>query len=416
MENQNKAWLVTLCSLGLNLCMGMIYAWSVFGATLVKPITEGGLGLTKTEAALPFSIGVLCMAFCTIPGGRAYDRWGPRVCCSIGGVLFGAALILSSFASSPIALAITFGVLIGIGIGFVYGAGTPASVKWFPPQKRGKITGIVVAGVGLAALYAAPLTQYFINNYGVQKTFLIEGLLFLVIVLVLAQFMSNPPPGYTPAGTPAPASGGSAVSSKRDYSPTQMLATPQFWLMWLMYGFAGLAGLMIIGQMAIIAKVQVDISYGFVFVALMAVFNAGGRIIGGFFSDKLGRTRTLLFMFALQAVNMLLFSYYTTVNLLTIGIIVAGIAYGSLFALFPPITYDYFGMKNAGFNYGCLFSAWGLAGVAGPIMGGRIVDLTKSFNIAYMVCAGLLVMCIIFVLLLREPKTHASQVNESIKA
>jgi len=407
MENQNRGWLVTLCSVGINLCMGMLYAWSVFSATLVKPVEQGGLGLTKTEAALPFSVAICCMAFFTIPGGRAYDRWGPRICCTIGGILFGCGLILSSFVSSPLALAITFGAFIGIGIGFAYGAVTPASVKWFPPQKRGLITGIVVAGVGLAAVYAAPLTQYFISHYGVRKAFWIEGLSLLAIILFLAQFVSNPPANYTPAEAPAPASGGPVTSSRREYSPAEMMATPQFWLMWLMYGFGGLAGLMVIGQMAIIARVQVGIEYGFIFVSLMAIFNASGRVIGGFLSDKLGRTKTLILMFAIQAVNMLFFSSYTTASLLTIGIIAGGIAYGSLFALFPPITYDYFGMKNAGFNYGCLFTAWGLAGVAGPVMAGRIVDITKSFNLAYMICAGVLVLAIIFGLLLRAPKSEA---------
>jgi len=193
-----------------------------------------------------------------------------------------------------------------------------------------------------------------------------------------------------------------------------MIATPQFWLMWFMYGFGSVAGLMIIGHMAIIAKMQAGIAWGFVFVSILAIFNAGGRIIGGFLSDKIGRTQTLLLMFAVQAVNMLCFSSYKTVGMLIVGIAFAGIAYGSLLAIFPPITFDFFGLKNGGVNYGCLFTSWGIAGVVGPIMAGRIVDLTKSYNQAYLAAAGMLVVSIILVLLLKPPK--AMEVSESVKA
>ncbi|MBI5592795.1 MAG: OFA family MFS transporter [Deltaproteobacteria bacterium] len=400
MENQNRGWIVTWCAVGINLMCGMLYSWSVFAAALVKD-----LGFTKTEASIPFTIALGMLAIMVIPGGKMQDRYGPRVCTSIGGVLAGGGLIIAGFTDSLIMFALAFGVITGSGIGLGYGATTPAAVKWFPPQKRGLISGLVVGGVGLASVYVAPMTQYFINNYGVKKAFWIEGLIFLTIIMILAQFLSSPPAGYKPQGMPAPAPGSSS-KPKREYSPGEMIATYQFWLIWVMYACGSLAGLMIIGHMAIIAKVQANIGWAFVFVAILAIFNAGGRIMGGFLSDKLGRTRALIAVFALQGINMMMFSSYTDSMLLTVGIALTGIGYGSLLSIFPALTFDYYGMKNGGVNYGVVFTSWGVAGVIGPVMAGRIVDLTKSYHAAYMVAAGLCAISIVLVLLMKPLKAE----------
>ena len=257
-----------------------------------------------------------------------------------------------------------------------------------------------MSGAGLASVYIAPLTQYLINNYGIRNAFIIEGILFASAVLILAQFLAVPPAGYIPPGMPEQ-SPNSLVISKREYSPREMLATTQFWVIWLMYGFGAVAGLMIIGHLAIIAQVQAGIEWAFIFVAIVAIFNASGRVLGGFLSDKLGRTKTLFLMFSIQAVNMLFFNSYTTSTLLTIGIAVAGICYGALLAIFPVLTFDYFGMKNGGVNYGIVFSSWGVAGIVGPIMAGYIVDITNSYQLAYLVASGLLVLSSLLVFLLK---------------
>jgi len=397
-EIKNRGWTMTWCAVGINLACGILYSWSVFAAALVND-----LGLTKTEASIPNAIALGMLALLSIPGGRLQDRFGPRICATICGLLVGVGFIVSSFASSLTVLALSFGVITGSGIGLAYGATTPAAVKWFPPQKRGLISGLVVAGVGLAAVYQAPLTQYFVSNYGVKNAFLIEGIIFSVVILVLAQFLSNPPEGYVPSGTSSPVKG-SGVTANREFSPKEMAATSQFWLIWLMYACGSVAGLMIIGQLAIIAKLQANIAWAFVFVAFLAIFNSSGRVVGGFLADKLGRTNTLLIVFVAQAINMFFFSTYTTSNLLLMGIGIAGICYGALFSIFPALTFDYFGMKNGGVNYGIVFTSWGLAGVIGPIMAGYVVDSTQSYHLAYMVSAGLLVISTILVLFLKAPK------------
>lgn len=402
MGMQNRGWIVTLSATGINLMCGMLYSWSVFAAALVKD-----LGFSNTQASIPFTIALAMLALLSIPGGRLQDRFGPRICGTICGVLCGSGMILSAFANSITLLAVTFGLIAGSGCGLAYGATTPASVKWFSPQKRGLVTGIVVSGVGLASVYVAPMTQLFINNFGVKNAFLFEGIFFAAVILILAQFLANPPADYIPQGMPAQAKTKQikATTAIRNYTPLEMLKTHQFWQIWLMYAFGAIAGLMIIGHMANIANIQVNVKSAFIFVAILAVFNAGGRIAGGMFSDKLGRKNTLIFMFALQAVNMLLFKYYTSVGLLILGIAVAGVCYGSLLAVFPPLIFDYYGMKNGGVNYGIVFSSWGVGGILGPIMAGYIVDLTQSYHGAFLLAAGLLVFSVLLVLGLKAPKT-----------
>ncbi len=214
-----------------------------------------------------------------------------------------------------------------------------------------------------------------------------------------------PPANYVPEGTPAPAAGGGP--GKKEYSPSGMLGTIQFWQIWLMYCFGAIAGLMVIGHIAIIASIQAQLKWGFALVAILAVFNSSGRIIGGFLSDRIGRNMTLTLMFTLQAANMLMFRNYTSMTSLTVGVCIAGIAYGALLAIFPALTYDYFGLKNSGMNYGLVFTAFGAGGIIGPLTAGKIVDITGSYNYAYIAAAIILAAAAIMVQFLKSPASEA---------
>jgi MFS family permease len=182
-----------------------------------------------------------------------------------------------------------------------------------------------------------------------------------------------------------------------------MLRTPQFYLLWLMFCFAASAGLLIIGHLAKISQIQGGITWGFILVAVLAVANASGRILAGWISDKLGRTNTMLIVFSIQAANMFLFASYGSVTLLLVGSILTGLAYGALLSLFPSVTFDYFGLKNAGINYGLVFSAWGAAALIGPIIGGRAADLTGGYGASYMISGILLLIAAAISFVTRAP-------------
>lgn len=401
--SSSKGWIVTLSGTGINLALGVLYAWSVIAKSLTKD-----WGWSATMASKPYAVACGVFAVTMIFAGLAQDKFGPRIVAALGGALTGIGMIISSFASQNdnTLMIVGFGVLAGAGIGLGYASATPPAIKWFPPAKKGLITGIVVSGFGLASVYISPLTDNLLRSIGINKTFLFLGIGFFIVSVLLSQFLVNPPAGYVPAGMPAPAkSAASSTATKHDYEWHEMLRTPQFYLLWLMFAFASFAGLMIIGHMAKIAVKQLpSIDLGFILVAILAVGNASGRVVAGMVSDKLGRTRTMLLVFLLQAVVMGLLAKATSVPLLIIGAICVGFNYGSNLSLFPSTTADYFGTKNLGVNYGLVFTAWGVGGVFGSMVAGKIVDLTGTYNMAFLVAAALCIVASAITFVTKAPK------------
>jgi len=399
------AWMKVFAGTGVNLCLGVLYTWSVIAAAL-----RTQLGWSATESQFPYTLACLVFAACMIPGGRMVDKIGPRWVVTVAAMFVGIGMFLCGATAHLTGITIGFGLLVGVALGLGYAAPTPAAAKWFQPHKRGLIVGLVVGGFGGASIYTAPLTNYLLKGYGVQGTFYILGALFFVVMIILAQYLSIPPAGYVPYGGPPPktsasAGAGSAAASKRDYTPSEMLKTPQFYLLWLMFLFGASAGLMIIGHLATISRVQGGITWGYILVAVLAVANAGGRIFFGWLSDKIGRTNTMLLVFVLQAGNMFMFINYTTGPTLLLGSVLTGAAYGACLSVFPSITFDYFGIKNGGFNYSFVFLAWGIAATIGPIIAGRAMDLTNSYQGGYTVSAILMIVAALLALITKPPKT-----------
>jgi MFS transporter, OFA family, oxalate/formate antiporter len=388
-----KGWIVTLSGTGINLALGVLYAWSVIS----KGIPDAW-EWTEAQKSFPYALACMVFALMMVPAGRLQDKAGPRLTATIGGVLVGLGLILASRFTSPVMYIIGYGILAGAGIGFGYAASTPPAVKWFPAQKTGLITGIVVAGFGLASVYVAPMTNALIGSVGLQSTLLILGVSFFIAVVFLAQFLRVPPADYSPAlasaGNPVQQTGAETI----DYTPGQVLRTRQFYLLWVMYACGAGAGLMIISKMALIAGVQAGIHLGFVLVAILALGNGAGRIIAGLASDKLGRQRTLLTVFLLQALLILLLARVQIGSMLAgaavLGIItlLIGASYGANLAIFPAFTKDYYGLKNFGVNYGLVFTAWGFGGFLLSLLAGRFYDLYNTFSYAYYGAAALLLI------------------------
>lgn len=391
-----KGWIVTFAGLGINLCLGVLYSWSIVKSALTEQ-----LGWSNTAASIPYTVAIIVFALVMVPAGRLTDKWGPRLVAVLGGLFAGGGMILAGFSSTLAMLIISFGILVGTGIGLGYAAPTPAAIKWFGANQRGLISGLVVAGFGLASVYIAPLTN-FLLQFGIQKTFIIEGVIFLVAIILLAQLLAFPPAGYQVAVPANHASKGQGESY--EYNWLEMIKTPVFYLIWLTYLLGAGTGLMIIGHLASIAKLQAGISYGFILVALMAIANAGGRVISGWLSDSLGRINTLFLVFLIQGANMFLFAKYNSGLTVAIGALVAGYCYGSLLSLYPSLTYGYYGTKHAGVNYGLVFTAWGVGGVLGPIIAGRVADATNVYNTAYLITGAACLLGAVLIKTMKAPK------------
>jgi MFS family permease len=245
----------------------------------------------------------------------------------------------------------------------------------------------------LASVYIAPLANFLIARFGLSQSMLIFGVAFLAVVCILSMFLVNPPAGYVPAGAvPAANAAATPTAPTTDFSPSQMLKTGAFYKLWFMYFIGAGAALIIIGGVAGMAKQSMgDLAWAV--VALMAVGNAGGRIVAGVISDKIGRTQTLLIMMSLQAavIFSLLFIAESEAVLLVAAATMVGFNYGTNLSLFPSVTKDYFGIKNFGINYGLLFSAWGIGGFIFPRVSQMIVAQTGTQHTAYLLCSILLV-------------------------
>jgi len=414
---ENKGWLVTFAGMGINLALGILYTWSVISAAV-----PAEWGWTETAKSMPYMFACLVFSLVMVVAGRMQDKIGPSIVAAIGGLLVGLGFIISSQTTSPVGYLVGFGVLAGAGIGFGYAAATPPAVKWFPAARTGLITGLVVSGFGLASVYAAPLSKWLINRYGMQMMMLILGIGFFALItgikplvmLVwngLATVLKPPPKDYVPVK--AETEKQAVVHDKNNWTPVEMLKSPQFYLIWFMYAFGAGAGLMIISKLATIAVRQANIQLGFILVAILAIGNGAGRIIAGVLSDKIGRKITLFLIFVIQAVAIFLISitkegtFLATVPMMAILSALVGMNYGANLSLFPALTKDYYGLKNFGINYGLVFTSWGVGGFMLSFLAGKMYDIYQTFAVAYYGAIVLLVLGAIMVFFLRSPRRSA---------
>lgn len=374
-------WAATLT----NVIAGLVYIWSVISKALIED-----LNWTSKEASLPYTMITVFFVIAMVIFGKIQDEKGPKLTVTIGGILMGAGLIFSGIFTDPKIMILTMGVIAGTGIGTVNASTVPPAVKWFPHEKKGMITGIVVAGVGLSSVFYSPLANYLISKVGISKTFIYIGVGALILTLILAQLLENPPEGFLSQKTISTEKKKDKASN--DFTWKEMIKTLNFYKLWLMLTFSSSAGLMIIGHVSSIAKSQVNWQAGFILVILLSIFNALGRILGGTLSDKIGRVSLMKMVFILQGVNMFLFAKYSNIGLLAIGVAIAGLCYGAGFSVFPATVTDLYGIKNFGINYGLTYTGWGVGGIIGPMTAAAIFDSTHNYNTAYIVAGILLVI------------------------
>lgn len=416
---KNRGWSVTMAGLGINLALGILYTWSVFKGAIAESITAGGEGGFAWDMAKlndPYAVACLVFAFSMILAGKCQDKLGPKLTAMAGGVLVGAGFIWISQTTSYAAWVLGFGVLAGAGIGFGYSSATPPALKWFPAAKTGLIAGLVVSGFGLASVYIAPLAQYLVSGVGLQQSMMIFGVSFLIVVSVLSRFLNNPPQGYVPAGASG-SKANKAPAADINVSPMQMMRSGSFWKLWVIYFIGAGAGLMVIGNVAEMAKSSMG-EAAFAAVAIMAIGNAAGRVVAGIMSDKIGRSNTLLIMLVLQALLMaacvpVVSAQYSSAPLLVLLATFIGFNYGTNLSLFPSFSKDLWGLKNFGINYGLLFTSWGAGGFVMSRLSQMVMASTGSYASSFMVAGTLLVIGAMVTLTLK-PKAVAEPLPDVI--
>jgi MFS transporter, OFA family, oxalate/formate antiporter len=397
-EEHISRWWRVVGGLSMNLALGTLYAWSVFVAPLEKEF-----GWKRADTSLIISIAIFVFAISFVLAGRLQDKKGPFWISVIGGVLVSIGFFLSAWTTTLGWIFFAFGVLGGIGNGFGYATPIPVMAKWFP-DKRGLAVGLAVAGYGGGSAIFGPLAgNWLIPTYGWRITFQVLGVIFLVMTLVGAFLLKNPPAGYRPPGwSPAPAA--KAAATTHEFTAGETLKTPAFYFMWIAYCLGTIAGFMAISQLVPYAKSVGLAALGTTAIVVGAFGNASGRILSGWMSDAMGRLNVLRLMIAISAVAMpLLYLAGGNAAMLFVMVFVIYWCYGTQLSVNASTTSDFWGTKNAGINYGLLFTAWGVAGLIGPRIAGTLFDKYQNYQAAFYWAAGLAVVALLAELLARRP-------------
>ena len=393
-ESTANRWFVVLGAVLIQLCLGAIYAWSVF----TPHLREEPFAFTATQTQVVFSVGLASFAAFMVLAGKWQARVGPVIVARTGGLLLALGYISCKvIGTSFVGMLLTIGVLGGAGIGLAYVVPIAVGVKWFP-DKKGLITGLAVAGFGFGALIWIKLAGswgHLIERHGVLNVFFGYGVAFWFLVTLGSLWMKNPPDGWIPPSQSRhDVPSGPAQKAATELQPREMLRAREFYVLWTMFVFGALAGLMIIGIIQLfgiealrsragMSLAQASATAGTAMAVFYAISNGVGRIVWGLLSDRIGRKVALTLMMISQAVMMVLFFYMGGVPvLLFAGAAIIGFNFGGNFALFPAATADYFGSKHIGANYGWMFTAYGIGGILGPIMAGLFKDIGVERGLA----------------------------------
>src|SRR5712691_9973270 len=370
-------------------CMAMIanlqYGWTLF----VSPI-DAKYHWGRAAIQVAFSVFVLLETWLVPVEGYLVDRFGPRLVVLAGGILCGIAWAMNAYADSLMFLYLAAAVG-GLGAGAVYGTCVGNALKWFP-DRRGLAAGLTAAGFGAgSALTIVPISAM-IKSSGYESTFLYFGLVQGIAVVVLSLILAAPKKGEVPETSK------NLLQTRRQFRPMEVLKQPVFWVMYVMFVLVGAGGLMATAQLAPIAKdfKIAEIPVSLVGITLPAltfalaidrILNGVTRPFFGWVSDNIGREKTMLIAFGLEAAGIWALSIYGRDPV--IFVILTGLvffAWGEIYSLFPSTSADTYGTEYATANAGLLYTAKGTASLLVPLSS-LLVAATGTWHAVFVVAA-----------------------------
>jgi OFA family oxalate/formate antiporter-like MFS transporter len=396
----------------MQLALGAVYAWSVFKIPLSK-----AFGWSGTDVTWAFSLAILVLGFAAFIGGLWMRRVGPRIVGITAGVCYGAGVALSGLSGGNIwILWLSYGLLGGLGLGLGYIVPLATLVKWFP-DRRGFITGLAVAGFGGGALITAPAAQKLIDSFGPLTTLAILGACYLVMVVLGASIMRNPPEGWRPAGW-EPSVKQQEQLAVREYTLKEALSTWQWYALWATLFLNVIAGISIISQASPMAQdisgVNAQIAAGM--VGLISIANGIGRLAWAWLSDAIGRRNVFLIMFLLQAILFFILPSQREFTALASICFVVISCYGGGFGTMPAFAADFFGTKWVGSIYGLMLTAWGFGGVFGPLLVANIRQATGKYDLALVIIAVIMLVSSVLPLVVRAHRVERQAVGAGARS
>lgn len=395
--DMHPRWLPALGGILMNLALGTFYGISVFLLPLEKEF-----GWTRDQTSWVSTIGIVMIASAYIFAGMLYDTKGPRVVAVIGGLFFSAGFLLASAINSLTSFYLTLGLSLGIGNGFGYVIPTSVASKWFP-DKRGLLIGLMVGSYGAGSGIFGPLASKLMEQMSWRGVFRLYAVIFFVMTMIAAYLLRNPPAGYQPPH--AKTSRGVAATPTVNVRASHMVRTHTFRLLWVAYCFGTTAGTMVISQLVPFARSAGHSAAVAAFaITVGAIGNASGRIFSGWISDGSGRLNTLRAMLIVSAIAMpALYLLREQVIPFYILLCVVYYCYGTQLSVYASTSADFYGTKYIGLNYGLLLAAWGVAGILGPFLGGRVFVVTGNYGLAFFIAAGVELVALAVLIFARKP-------------
>jgi OFA family oxalate/formate antiporter-like MFS transporter len=330
-------------------------------------------------------------------------RSGPRVVGVTAGIIYGLGVFLAGFSVQHLGLLyLSYGVLGGIGLGLGYIVPVATLVPWFP-DKRGLISGIAVAGFGGGALLTALIAPSLIASCGVMATFMLLGVLYLVLIVGSASLLRMPPAGYVPAGW----KGGRAhaADATREFTLGKALKTWQWYTLWAMLFLNIMPGAAVISAAAAMAEdvSRVGAATAAALVISNAIGNVAGRVLWSAASDRLGCKAVFAAMFVVQAGALLVLPAAHSFGMLAVCAFVIMLCNGGGFSTMPVYVAHCFGSRHVGQVYGLMLTAWGTAAIAGPLLMASVFDSTGHYGQALRIFSMVMAGGLLLALAMRRP-------------
>jgi OFA family oxalate/formate antiporter-like MFS transporter len=373
----NNRWFQLCASLlAMIMIANLQYAWTLF----VEPMQEQ-TGWQRSDIQFAFTLFILCQTWVQPLDGWLVDRLGPRWFITAAGLLCGLGWAGMGQATS-LPMLYTMYCAAGIGAAFVYSCSIGSALKWFK-ERRGLASGIMAAGFGGGTALFIPIISTLIESRGYASAFLGTGAVQGLVIVVVAQFLRHPP---QQAAAAKPTAGSAAQVGRQQFTTVEMLRTPQFYLMYGAFVLMATGGLLVTANAGSMAS-SWGLSLGALTLAatLSPIANGASRIFWGWASDRLGRENTMVLTFVLQSLCLWSVVSFGQISgaWFAATLVAVYFTWGQIYSLFPSLSGDYFGTRNATSNYAVLYTAKGVASIIGPWVGALIFEQSGSWAMGF---------------------------------
>jgi len=370
-KRETNPWVYVALGIVIMMCLGTVYSWSIFRSSI-----ETLFGVGTVQSGMPYMFSLAFYAVSMLVSGKFIDRFSPKSMMSVGGLLVGIGWFASGFASNIYMLTLTYGIIIGIGVGIIYGVPISVVAKWFP-NKKGLVVGLVLTGFGLSPFITAPAAKALIEAYGVLNAFKLLGIIFAIIIPLLSWFIKPPEKISVKVKQ-------SHLHEDQSLSTQEMVKTKSFKSLYICFILGTMIGLTIIGMTNSIGVDLIGLSAitAPLFISIFAVFNGVGRPLFGWLTDKLSYKKVMLLSFSLILTSavLMLFANEGSVLIYAISFSIFWMNLGGWLAIAPTSTLLLYGGTNYSQNYGVVFTAYGIGAIAGVYVSGLLFDYFNHHN------------------------------------